>query len=111
MDIVNEIGEPAVLENLAEECAELAKEALKLSRILRGENPTPAGKAETIGKLIDEMADVLTVFETWKDAMERKYALMVEDEIEDQQRIKSYRWENRIQEWKKEKKGKWQWKA
>lgn len=111
MDIVKEIGEAAVLENLAEECAELGKEALKLSRILRGENPTPAGKAETIGKLIDEMADVLTVFNTWKAAMEEKYALMVEDEINDQQEMKSGRWAMRITDWKTKKKGKWQWKA
>ncbi len=35
------IGEPAVYEQLAEECSELAKAALKMARILRNENPTP----------------------------------------------------------------------
>ena len=41
MNIVDTIGLPAVLEQLAEECCELGKTALKLSRILRRENPTP----------------------------------------------------------------------
>lgn len=39
--ILNKIGEPAVLEQLAEECTELAQSALKLARKIRGENPTP----------------------------------------------------------------------
>lgn len=41
MNIVDTIGLPAVLEQLAEECCELGQAALKLSRILRRENPTP----------------------------------------------------------------------
>lgn len=41
MNIVDAIGLPAVLEQLAEECCELGQAALKLSRIMRGENPTP----------------------------------------------------------------------
>lgn len=41
MNIVDTIGIPAVLEQLAEECCELGQAALKLSRIMRGENPTP----------------------------------------------------------------------
>lgn len=38
--MLDKIGEPAMLEQLAEECTELAKAALKEARILRGENPT-----------------------------------------------------------------------
>lgn len=38
------IGVPAMLEQLAEECAECGKAALKLSRILRKENPTPVSE-------------------------------------------------------------------
>ena len=46
MNILETIGEPAVLEQLAEECTELAQAALKLSRILREENPTPVSRKE-----------------------------------------------------------------
>lgn len=42
--ISSAIGTPAVLEQLAEESAELAQAALKLSRKLRGENPTQTKK-------------------------------------------------------------------
>lgn len=58
MDIIKEIGEAAALEQLAEECAELGKAALKLSRILRGENPTPVTEKEARENLIEEMVDV-----------------------------------------------------
>lgn len=40
-EIIDKVGESAILEQLAEECAELAKAALKLSRVMRKENPTP----------------------------------------------------------------------
>ena len=40
-DIIDSIGLPAVLEQLAEECSELAQASLKYARLLRGENPTP----------------------------------------------------------------------
>lgn len=39
--MLEKIGLPAMHEQLAEEATELAKEALKMARILRGENPTP----------------------------------------------------------------------
>ena len=52
------IGEPATLELLAEECAELAHAVLKLARIERGENPSPLEKEECIAMVVEEMADV-----------------------------------------------------
>ena len=39
--MIKEIGEPAMLEMMAEELAECAHEVLKLARVLRHENPTP----------------------------------------------------------------------
>lgn len=60
MNIVETIGEPAVLEQLAEECIECAKAALKLARILRQENPTPITEAEARELLREEKKDVLT---------------------------------------------------
>lgn len=38
---IEEIGDAAMLEMLAEECAELTQAALKFARYNRGENPTP----------------------------------------------------------------------
>ena len=46
--MIEKIGTPAMLEQMAEEAAELAQAALKLARVLRAENPTP-GKNESDG--------------------------------------------------------------
>ncbi len=59
INIMEEIGEPAVLEQLAEECSELSKAALKLARILREENPTPVTRAEARAALQEEKEDVM----------------------------------------------------
>lgn len=40
--MIEVIGEAATYELLAEECIELAHAALKMARVKRGENPTPA---------------------------------------------------------------------
>ena len=48
MKIIDEIGVPAMLEQLAEECSELAHASLKLARKIRGENPTPKDIPELI---------------------------------------------------------------
>lgn len=57
-EVIRTLGEPALLEQLAEECAELAQAALKLARKERGENPTPKTLGECFKDLIAEMADV-----------------------------------------------------
>ena len=58
MKLIENIGEPAMLEQLAEECVELAHAALKLSRVLRGVNPTPKTERECCDTITEEMADV-----------------------------------------------------
>lgn len=57
-DVIRSLGEPALMEQLAEECSELAQAALKLARKERGENPTPKTLDECFTSLIEEMADV-----------------------------------------------------
>ena len=57
-DSIDSIGLPAVLEQLAEECAELAQASLKYARLLRGDNPTPKTEQECLEALTEEMADV-----------------------------------------------------
>ena len=57
-DIIQAVGGPALLEQLGEEAAELAQAALKLARVIRGENPTPTSKEEAMHSLIEEYTDV-----------------------------------------------------
>lgn len=45
-DVLEMIGTAALLEQLAEESAELAQAALKMARKIRNENPTPKSHAE-----------------------------------------------------------------
>lgn len=66
-EVIRTLGEPALLEQLAEECSELAQAALKLARLERGENPTPKTFIECLNALIEELADVelcISVIET-----------------------------------------------
>ena len=57
-DIIDVIGKPAMLEMLAEECAELTHAALKMARYLRQENPTPDTELTCVAHLTEEIADV-----------------------------------------------------
>lgn len=57
--MIEKIGTPAMLEQLAEESAELAQAALKMSRVIRGENPTNKTAKEAQANLIEEYSDVV----------------------------------------------------
>lgn len=59
--MIDLVGEPATLEQLAEECTELGKAALKLARILRNENPTPVTREDAKANLLEEWTDVYQV--------------------------------------------------
>lgn len=59
MRIIDEIGKAAMFEQLAEECTELAKAALKMARIIRNENPTPVTEEEAIANIREEYTDVV----------------------------------------------------
>lgn len=67
--MVEIIGEAATLEMLAEECTELAQAALKLARIIRGENYTPDKEDKIRCSVMEEWADVLVCSEYF-DEME-----------------------------------------
>ena len=64
---IKNLSEPVRLEQLAEEAAELAHAALKLSRILRGESPTPVSEAEARETLVREIADVMVCVDALTD--------------------------------------------
>lgn len=52
-----------VLAQLAEECSELGKAALKLRRVIDGRNPTPVTIIEASENMAEEIADVLLCLE------------------------------------------------
>ena len=90
-DIYEEVGEPAALELVAEEAAELAQACLKLSRILRGENPTPVPKVLAAEKVMEEAADVQTALSVLSSAQWYN-----EDKVIYIQWKKSERWKERL---------------
>lgn len=54
------VGGAACYEALAEECMELAHCALKLARVLRGDNPVKEGGRNYLDKLDEEYTDVVS---------------------------------------------------
>lgn len=63
IDVASIIGDAALLEQTAEECVELAHACLKMARIIRKENPTPAAYEEMMAKIEEETADVYICLE------------------------------------------------
>ena len=57
-NLVEYIGTPAMLEQLAEECCELGKASLKMARELRGENKTHKKYNDILSNLVEEISDV-----------------------------------------------------
>lgn len=91
MNVVNEIGLPAILEQCAEECNELAQACLKMARKLRGDNPTPKKLDEIVANLTEEIADVEVCID------EILYAKIVSDgSIDGIKQSKKERWRQRV---------------
>ena len=90
--ILKEIGEEAVLEQIAEEAAELAQAALKMARKKRGINPTPKTEDECLRGLLEEMADVEVALTEWLSNMSVGYIAQVNSMME----YKAERWEARV---------------
>lgn len=94
--VMDQIGEPAFLLQLAEECSELAQAALKLVRKMGGENPTPKTFEQYRSSLQEEMADVLLCIDQYLDEQESDFTVWVY-EIKKQ---KLERWKQRLEEMK-----------
>jgi NTP pyrophosphatase (non-canonical NTP hydrolase) len=91
-DAVKIIGIPALLEQTAEEASELAQACLKMSRELRGENPTPKNMIQIRNELLEEIADVMNCIEQLVEQSQ-----MIGHEAVDSMRIhKMERWEQRL---------------
>lgn len=96
--IVETIGLPAFLEQMAEEASELSQASLKFARKLRGENPTPAEGDSLVSNLCEEVADVATCFDELAryDSEFIKHALDIEY-------AKTCRWFKRLEDVKNDK--------
>ena len=87
-----DLSKPVLLEQAAEECAELGKACLKLARILRGENPTPVTEAEAIDNF-EEAADVvLSLAVLHEVGYDVSY-----DDLYDRMMAKLIRWNERLE--------------
>lgn len=76
-----------LLDQLAEEATELAHAALKASRILRAENPTPVTPHEAESMVIEEWTDLCLVADV--------IGLNMDEDIYD---AKLKRWQSRLSE-------------
>ena len=93
MKIIDKIGIPALLEQTAEECTELAQACLKLARKMRGNNPTPKDVPELIENLEEEVADVSICVDLLADD-----GIIDIDNVSDVSEAKEKRWMQRIEE-------------
>lgn len=92
-DVRRYLGNPALLEQCAEECAELAQACLKMSRKIRGENPTPKTMQEVTCDLNEEIADVMLCVNTLVEA-----GIISNESIESVIMQKEERWVKRLLE-------------
>ena len=89
--MIEVIGVPAMLEQLAEECSELSQAALKLARKYRGENPTPRSEMECLAALTEEIADVYCCLDQLKTLIDDERVTAIKEQ-------KMVRWRKRIEE-------------
>lgn len=89
----NNLSQEELLCQLAEECAELGKAALKLRRVYDGTNPTPVKRSEAFNNLVEEIADVTLCLEVL--GMNTAEVLYNCGKLWEE---KSARWKNRLQE-------------
>ena len=90
--VIEKIGLPALLEQCAEECTELAHACLKLARKMRGENYTPKTMEECVAAMKEEVADVELCLNTIIDSG----MVCTEDEVVDIYMAKHDRWFKRL---------------
>lgn len=91
--VTDYISKEALLEQTAEEAAELAQACLKMARKLRDENPTPKTMDEIIVDLNEEMADVMICMDAIVESG------IISNESIDSVAVEKYeRWTKRLQE-------------
>ena len=76
------LGKPELLTQLAEESAELGQAALKLARIVRGENPARITYAEAYHTLVTELTDVCNAVDVLDEGLTERGVRLVLDGVE-----------------------------
>jgi NTP pyrophosphatase (non-canonical NTP hydrolase) len=89
--IRGKVPEEELLAQLAEEATELSHAALKLRRVLDGQNPTPVRMSEAYANLQEEVADVLLCLQVLGIEIQDPTIYRTQEE-------KSIRWARRLQE-------------
>ena len=89
--LLSHVSEEVLLEQLAEEAAELAHAALKLKRALYGGNPTPITKTMAMEALVEELADMGLCRSLVIEALQ-----IDRGAISDKRREKLHRWARRL---------------
>ena len=79
-----------LLEQLSEECVELAHAALKLARVLRAQNPTPISQEMAEKMLLEETADVELCLMVWRSEHEMDTAASIGQKLA--------RWKERLKQ-------------
>lgn len=90
MRICEAIGTPALMNQMAEECCELAQAALKYRRTLENVNPSPIGEKTAWVRFLEEVADVMVCINELP--IEEADAKSVVREMV----MKKARWKNRL---------------
>ena len=91
--IREKLSQEELLCQLAEECAELGKAALKLRRVYDGNNPTPVKRGEAYKDLLEEIADVSLCMEVLN-----LNTPLVMVEVQKTMNMKVHRWAMRLEE-------------
>lgn len=91
-EIRKTVSKDDLLCQLAEECSELAKAALKLRRAITKTNPTPVTYNQALEDLMEEAADVLLCLRVLPEVEENGY--IIDIGIAE----KAERWLSRLQE-------------
>ena len=91
---IEEIGDAAMLEMLAEECAELTQAALKFARYNRGENPTPKTYMQCLDAFTEEIADVQLIIDQFENWIDKNRIKAIKEQ-------KTVRWAERIRKARK----------
>lgn len=98
MKLYKELGITVISDQLAEECNELAHVCMKLSRKLRGENPTPAQYSDIVNNLHEEISDVTLCIDLLKEK-----GFIDPRRIDNWKESKQSRWIKRLEEYYKNK--------
>lgn len=93
MNLNEEVGITVISDQLAEECNELAHVCMKLSRKLRGENPTPVLYLQIIENLHEEIADVTLCIDLLEDK-----EFIDSEKVDIWKKRKRERWIERLEE-------------